>query len=456
MSAPEPPASQPVTRLKRLGDLLFGASAALQTPGERKRARLSAALLFFVTLLTLADPLSALLIRGRLSTGNLYSLLLAALLALAYLLSRTRYFAAGASLALVVLSLIGYAFAVSDGTGLTLLSLIFTALILSSVLLNSLGTVILLGLNCLAILLLAPRIYPPEGEVNAGTLLGFVLAIGACAVIVSIFRDQLERDRLADVTAANAELRQLQLSLEKRVEERTRELEAKNHELESFAYSVSHDLKAPLRGIDGYSQLLAQDYAGRLDQEGLEFLRNIQRAVNSMHHLIDDLLAYSRMQRREWTASPVQLAGLVGKVVDEMLLACEGDQPVIRTEIPDATIYVDSDGLAQALRNLLSNAIKFSCKSAQPYIEIAGQEDAETITLSVKDNGIGFDMKYHDRIFGIFQRLERPEEYPGTGIGLALVRGSMERMGGQVWAESAPGQGATFYLRIPRQIPQKS
>jgi PAS domain S-box-containing protein len=237
--------------------------------------------------------------------------------------------------------------------------------------------------------------------------------------------------------------------LEERVRQRTGELEAKNRELETFSYSVSHDLKTPLRGIDGYSRLLLSDYANRLDEEGRSFLNNIRLGVSRMSQLIDDLLAYTHLERREITPVHIEPREMIEAIIAEHQKEPQ-NKVTFRLEALDFSVLADRESLAQALRNLIDNAVKFSCHSPEPTVVIGGWEDRKTCVLWVRDNGIGFDMKYADRIFEIFNRLNRDEEYPGTGVGLALVRKAMERIGGHVWTESYPGQGATFYLEVPK------
>ena len=244
-------------------------------------------------------------------------------------------------------------------------------------------------------------------------------------------------------------LYQLNNELEQRVEERTAELAAKNAELETFAYSVSHDLKAPLRGIDGYSRLLQEEYTDKFDQEGQHFLAAIRDSSNRMSQLIDDLLMYSRMERRKINLIPINpqrlldgiLAGFAGDIQDREIQ--------IKVDIPFSTVYHDAEGLQQALQNLVDNAIKFTANTPTAEIEIGGRQTESSHILWVKDNGPGFEEKYNTRIFEIFQRLHRMEEFPGTGIGLAIVRKAMQRVGGSAWAESTLGEGSTFYLEMP-------
>jgi hypothetical protein len=263
-------------------------------------------------------------------------------------------------------------------------------------------------------------------------------------IAISMAADVTERKR------SEAQVRALNAELEERVAARTAELAAANRELDAFSYSVSHDLKAPLRGIDGYSQIVLEDYGERLDDEGRMLLGKVRHGVAQMHQLIEDLLAYSRMDRRALQTMTLDLPALVAAAVAEREAEMSAAGAVLQVDVPPCTVRADRDGLAMALRNLLGNAIKFSREARPPAIQITARTAVDRVTLCVSDNGIGFDMQFHDRIFEIFTRLQRAEDYQGTGVGLALVRRAMGRMGGRVWAESAPGQGAAFYLEIPR------
>lgn len=300
-----------------------------------------------------------------------------------------------------------------------------------------------------------------------------VLAANGRELTVQISRHPMDQGLLTtfvDITAAREAEKQLRLStaalaqaqaqaleqmqalnatLETRVTERTRELAALNQSLESFVYSVSHDLKAPLRGVEGYSRFLLEDYGSQLGDEGRLFIGNIRAGVARMGELIDDLLAYSRMERRQLAREPVDLADLVAQVVAERAKEMAAGPVELQLDIAPLKVQADRDGLEMVLRNLLENAIKFTAHAPAPRITLTARRSDTGVELSVTDNGIGFDMKYHDRIFEIFQRLQRVEDYPGTGVGLALVKKAMDRMGGRVWAQSAPGQGASFHLELP-------
>ncbi len=257
----------------------------------------------------------------------------------------------------------------------------------------------------------------------------------------------IERKRRRRVKEA---LARLNAELETRIDARTAALNAKSRELESFAYSVAHDLKAPLRGIDGYSRMLLEQYSSDLDHDGRTFLQTIQSSTEEMNRLIDDLLAYSRLERRELKTDRLELGPIVRALVAEKQREDTGRLIDFVVNVNGETVQGDASGLAQALRNYLDNAIKFTGKTPAPRIEVGSEEGEQSCLLWVRDNGIGFDMKDRDRIFDIFQRLDVPDDYPGTGIGLAIVRKAMERMGGRAWAESKPGEGATFFLEIPK------
>ena len=258
---------------------------------------------------------------------------------------------------------------------------------------------------------------------------------------------------LIDITErrrAEQEIRSLNIDLEHRVADRTSELEAKHREMEAFTYSVSHDLKAPLRGIDGYSRLLESDHLDKLDEEGQFFVSMIRKAAVHMGELIDDLLAYSRIERGRPKLGPVAPGPVVATVMDGALAeAAAGAIVLSRSVDPDLVVLGERDGLVLALRNLVDNAIKFTAGRPDRAIEVGVRRAQDHALFWVRDNGPGFDMRYHDRIFEIFQRLHRAEEFPGTGVGLAIVRKAVERMHGKVWAESARGEGATFYIQLP-------
>jgi PAS domain S-box-containing protein len=238
--------------------------------------------------------------------------------------------------------------------------------------------------------------------------------------------------------------------LEDEVAARTAQLAATNRELQAFAYAVSHDLKAPLRSINAFSGLLESRCRDKLEGESLEFLGYIQQGVRRMNSLIDDLLNYARMEQRTLQATELDLPQTV-----EAMLAEKGEEirqcgVKVETHLPALKVRADPEGFAQVLRNLLDNAIKFSAQASPPMVEIgAAPLGSGGCRLWVRDNGIGFNMDQHERIFEMFQRLHSIDEFPGTGIGLALIKKAMARMGGKVWAESAPGQGATFFLEFP-------
>ena len=246
---------------------------------------------------------------------------------------------------------------------------------------------------------------------------------------------------------AEEALRDAKVNLEHKVNERTSQLVAKSKELENFCYSVSHDLRAPLRGIAGYSRLLLESYHECLDEEGRGFLKNVGVATTHMGSLIEDLLSYSKLERRKLSTTAVRLSSFLSQLLDQFKDSIANVRLTVKVD--DLRVNADPDGLAIALRNLIDNALKFSRFVPEPAIEILAQRADGYCILSVRDNGIGFDMRFYHKIFEIFQRLHRAEDYPGTGIGLAMVHKAMERMGGRVWAESEMGGGSVFYLKLP-------
>lgn len=253
-----------------------------------------------------------------------------------------------------------------------------------------------------------------------------------------------------ELTKSESRYRVLSTELEQRVADRTLELQQAYRDLENFSYAVAHDLKAPLRAVDGFGALLAADCGDKLDEKGRGYLQRMRRNALRMADLIDDLLAYARVDRREFNLSAVPLKALLGTVVQEQSDDIDRFGVKLQLQVDALAVYADHDGLLVACRNLLQNAIKFSKDSSPPSIVITTKDEVDGVCISVRDNGIGFDMVHHEQIFKMFQRLHGEGEIPGTGIGLALVYKAAERMRGRVWATSAPGEGATFYLLLPR------
>ncbi|MCX5893368.1 MAG: GAF domain-containing protein, partial [Deltaproteobacteria bacterium] len=255
-------------------------------------------------------------------------------------------------------------------------------------------------------------------------------------------------DREVKRRQAEEEVKKLNDELEQRVRERTAQLEAANREMEAFSYSVSHDLKAPIRAIDGFSKMLMVEHAAQLDPKALRLLEVVRHNTGYMGQLIDDLLALSRLGRREIRKTRLDLAAMSVAVFNEI----KAGNPERRVELTVQDLpstYGDPSLIRQVLVNLLSNAFKFTNRSEIAVIEVGGRRaDGENVYY-VKDNGVGFDMRYQEKLFGVFQRLHKQGEFEGTGVGLAIVQRILLRHGGRTWAEGQVGEGATFFFALP-------
>lgn len=285
--------------------------------------------------------------------------------------------------------------------------------------------------------------------------LGFAVVSILLLLLIWSVRAQIRKlfdsynEALGSVEAAHRELLSLNSHLEERVEERTVALRVINDELESFCYSVSHDLRAPLRGIDGFSLALVEDYSDKIDESGREYLSFIRQGVQRMGSLIDDLLQLSRISRAELRQGEFKVRTLVQDVIDDMIRSGGAKNTLFTVHIAEDLRAMGDPGLIRIMmENLLSNAVKYSAEGEMPTVEISCVEKGGVVEFKIKDNGVGFDMIYADKLFQPFQRLHSDPRFIGSGIGLATVKRIVGRHGGDIWAMSKPGEGAEFYFVI--------
>ena len=250
--------------------------------------------------------------------------------------------------------------------------------------------------------------------------------------------------------AAEQALAQVAEHLEEQVQERTRRLQEANAELEAFAYTVAHDLRAPLRAVQGFSQALLEDYGDKLDDTGRDYLNRNTKAAEDLDGLIQDLLAYSKLSRIEVSTAPVSLEHAVLDVMRYLHQPIRERDARVLVNKPLPHVLAHPSTLNQVIQNLLTNALKFVPRGQAPDITVWGEERDSTVRLSIEDNGIGIAPEHHSRIFRVFERLHGGETYSGTGIGLAIVQKGVERMGGEVGLESTPGKGSRFWIDLPK------
>jgi signal transduction histidine kinase len=252
---------------------------------------------------------------------------------------------------------------------------------------------------------------------------------------------------LAEIHAQNEQIQSFNQNLELTIQKRTQDLEAANKEMEAFSYSVSHDLRAPLRSINGYSKILLEDYSDKLGEQGKQTLNTIIRNAIRMGQLIDDLLHFSRLGKQSVKKVNLDMNSLVRNVCDELAEQYPKKADILIKPLPP--IDADSSMIRQVIQNLISNALKYSMRKENAKIEIGAYPENDHLTYYVKDNGAGFDMKYYDKLFGVFQRLHSANEFEGTGVGLALVQRIIAKHEGRIWAEGKENEGATFYFTLP-------
>jgi signal transduction histidine kinase len=270
-------------------------------------------------------------------------------------------------------------------------------------------------------------------------------------LLTEAFNHMLNRieEQTKALMESEAEIRSFSQKLEEMVAARTEELQVANHELESFSYSISHDLRAPLRSIHGYMNILVEEYEGKFDDEAKRLVNIILKNGQKMGQLIDDLLAFSRLGRKELTKSVVSMNDMVINILEESRRYA--NQALDIKILPLPTAHADNAIIRQVWVNLISNAVKYSRHKEKIIIEIGSKEDGDSLIYYVKDNGAGFDMRYYDKLFGVFQRLHSENEFEGTGVGLAIVQRIIFKHGGKVWATAKVNEGATFFFSLKKE-----
>jgi light-regulated signal transduction histidine kinase (bacteriophytochrome) len=273
--------------------------------------------------------------------------------------------------------------------------------------------------------------------------------LDAIAVGLNTLAEELQSAKDAEILHAKeleAKAEEV-IRLNKKMERNLEELEIANKELEAFTYSVSHDLRSPLRAIHGYTRILSEDLAPKLSPDSKDMMEGVMRNAKKMGQLIDDLLTFSRTGKKELMKQDIDMTELAKSVLNEL----KSSIPEIKAKVeilqmPKA--FADHNLMTLVFTNLINNAIKYSSSKEKPVITIGAHKRKEGVVYYIEDNGVGFDMQYYDKLFGVFQRLHSSEEFEGTGVGLALIKRIISRHNGKIWAEAKPGEGATFYFTL--------
>src|SRR5271155_5175355 len=319
---------------------------------------------------------------------------------------------------------------------------LYTVVVLMAARFCSANGIVRVAVGCVALTILSHYLSPPEGPEYVGIVnTGIGLAVIGLVTLLALRQKKAE----ASLREHSGEI----LKLNNELAKRARELETSNNELEAFSYSVSHDLRAPLRHVVGFSELLQRQASSSLDEKSRRFMQTILESAKRMGNLIDDLLAFSRIGRTETKNTLVSLDQLVKEVVAE-IEQDTGERDFVWKIHPLPVCYGDRSMLKLVIVNLVSNAVKFTRMRARAEIDIGCVDGEHEVEVFVRDNGAGFDMQYVDKLFGVFQRLHLPEEFEGTGIGLATVRRIIHRHGGEVRAEGGVDKGATLYFSLPK------
>jgi signal transduction histidine kinase len=418
-------------------------------PGRQLDARVVGAIsstLFFV--FGLAQLLMEIFLADfHTSAGHVvgYSMMMAS-----FVLNRVGRYQPAALILVVMFGLVPLlrVFSGASNTPVSTLAFITLSLLLGGVLLSGRALLVVAAMEFLAVLALSFAM--PEVIQDRNGLVDIVLIL-IVGTVISVFgirhRIRVENRRRADLEASEKRYRELSEQLEQRVKERTAELESTNQELESFSSSVSHDLRSPLMGVDGYAAIISQDYANVLDADAQDLLSNIRSAAKRMSRLIDDLLKLARMTRSTLTRTRCDVSARCAAIIKELRVGEPGRSVVLDVD-PNLIAQADETLLGVVLENLLGNAWKFTRGKTDARITVGKTKHEGALAYFVRDNGAGFDMAYSDKLFAPFQRLHSAKDFEGNGVGLASVERVVKRHGGWIRAEGKPNEGATFFFTL--------